>query len=63
MSREFIEWAIARVLIPLAGLAGVVYEELQGTVSPELLLVYTGMIGYSIPVVRDILNHKTGGSS
>lgn len=61
--KETIEWAIRRVLIPLFGLAGVIYEELHGEVDPELLLLYTGMMGLAVPAVKNAVQKRSNGGS
>lgn len=58
MNQRTMEWFIARVAIPIGGLAGVIYEELHGTVDPELLLLYGAMMGLSVTPVIGKMQEK-----
>lgn len=51
---------LLRLLIPAVGLMGIMVEELTGNVDSELLLVYTAMMGLSVPAIRDYLRGIRG---
>lgn len=50
-TRETVEWFIQRVMIPLFGLAGVIYEELTNTPVSSQLILYAAMMGLGAPAL------------
>ena len=67
MTREYVfdcmEGFIRRVVMPTVGLAGIIYEELQGDVSTPLLGVYLSMVGLgAVPWIRDLAGRRGNGS-
>ena len=50
-TRETVEWFIQRVMIPLFGLAGVIYEELTNTPVSSQLILYAAMMGLAAPAL------------
>jgi hypothetical protein len=57
------EGVFRRVVLPVIGVAGVVYEEFHGTVDTALLGVYLALIGLGVtPWLRDLLAGKRAGN-
>lgn len=52
-----------RVLLPIIGAAGIIYEEFQGSVDPALLGVYLSLIGLGVtPWLKDLFAGKRAGN-
>lgn len=43
---ELVRAIVVRLVAPVVGLVGIGYEELQGHVDPELLVLYMALLGY-----------------
>lgn len=59
------EFAVQRVIIPLAGVFGVLYDTIHGHVDPVLIPAYLFMMGLAAPALVDVLKRdreKGGGS-
>jgi hypothetical protein len=57
-----IEHGIRRVLFPVIGLLGLVYEELSPPVDPVLVGAYLALMGFgALPWVKDFYARKGGG--
>jgi hypothetical protein len=66
MNREHnfdcIETAIRKIVFPVVGVAGIIYEELQGDVDAALLGVYLSLVGLgAVPWVRALGERKPNG--
>ena len=59
---DTVEHGIRRVLFPILGLAGIVWEELTPPSDPVLIGAYLALMGFgAIPWVRDYYIREGGG--
>lgn len=61
---DCMEGFIRRLILPLVGIAGIIYEELQGGVDAALLGVYLSLVGLgAVPWVRDLAGRRNSDGS
>lgn len=64
ITRDGIEFTIKRVLVPVVGLGGILYEEIVPPIDVPLIIAYIAMLGLAGPAIVDtVLTTKGGGET